>query len=70
MISIILIVTIIGVVTLFSIQNITTVSVSLLHWKFETTLPALVCLAVLLGVVVAQLVRRWSSGWSSDGTKT
>jgi len=57
----ILILAIVGMIAAFSIQNVTTVSVSLLYWRFETTLPALVCVAVLLGVIVEQLVRQWAA---------
>ena len=57
----ILILAIVGSIAVFSVQNVTTVSVSLLYWRFETTLPALVCVAVLLGVIVEQLVRQWSA---------
>ena len=57
----ILILAIVGSIAVFSVQNVTTVSVSLLCWRFETTLPALVCVAVLLGVIVEQLVRQWSA---------
>ena len=49
---------IIGMVTLFSIQNVTPVSVSVLFWQFDTTLPLLFCVAVLLGVIVEQLIRQ------------
>lgn len=54
----ILILAIIGAIAVFSVQNVTTIVVSLLSWRFETTLPVLVCVAVLLGVVVEQLVRK------------
>jgi len=57
----ILILAIVGMIAAFSIQNVTTVSVSLLYWHFDTTLPALVCVAVLLGVIVEQLVRQWTA---------
>jgi len=57
----ILILAIVGMITAFSIQNVTTVSVSLLYWSFETTLPTLVCVAVLLGVILEQLVRQWTA---------
>jgi uncharacterized integral membrane protein len=60
----ILLVVIIGLISLFSVQNSGSVSISLLHWKFDTSLPVLVCVAVLLGVVVEQLVRHWASKWS------
>lgn len=49
---------IVGLIAAFSFQNVTPVSVSLLYWRFEATLPALVCVSVLLGVIVEQLVRQ------------
>lgn len=52
---------IVGLLALFSMQNATAVSVSLLSWRFETTLPVLIIVAVLLGVLVQQLVRQWAS---------
>ena len=65
----ILILTIVGLIAEFSVQNITTVSVSLLYWRFETTLPVIVCLAVLLGVVMEQLVRQWMARQSAKVKK-
>jgi uncharacterized integral membrane protein len=57
----ILILIIVGLMGVFSIQNTTTVSVSFLQWKFETSLTILIFVAVLLGVVVEQLVRQWGA---------
>jgi uncharacterized integral membrane protein len=57
----ILIIIIVGLTGVFSIQNTTTVSVSFLQWKFETSLTILIFVAVLLGVVVEQLVRQWGA---------
>lgn len=53
------ILTIVGLLAIFSVQNVTSVSVSLLHWRFETSLPMLVFVAVLIGVVAEQLIRKW-----------
>ncbi len=69
MIIVILILIIIGTVTLFSIQNITSVTVSLLVWRFETTVPILVSVAMLLGVFVEQLVRQWAARRSAKDKK-
>ena len=66
----ILILTIVGMITAFSIQNVTTVSVSLLYWSLETTLPTLVCVAVLLGVILEQLVRQWTTRRSAKVDKS
>jgi uncharacterized integral membrane protein len=60
---------IIGLLAVFSVQNVTTVSVSLMYWRFEITLPALIFVAVLLGVVVAQLVRQWAPGRNATARK-
>ncbi len=57
----ILILIIVGLMIAFSIQNTTAVSVSLLQWKFDTSLTILIFAAVLLGVVVDQLVRQWGA---------
>jgi len=70
MITGILILAIIGMVTLFSIQNVTTISVSLLIWRFETTLPALIFISVLLGVIVEQLARKWAARRSGKVNKS
>jgi len=66
----ILILAIVGMITAFSIQNVTTVSVSLLYWSLETTLPTLVCVAVLLGVILEQLVRQWTTRRSAKVDKS
>ena len=66
----ILILAIVGMITAFSIQNVTTVSVSLLYWSLETTLPTLVCVAVLLGVILEQLVRQWTKRRSAKVDKS
>jgi len=61
MISGILLLAIMGLVALISFQNVTAVSISLLHWRVETTLPVVIYAAVLAGIVVAQLVRQWAT---------
>lgn len=65
----ILILVIVGMITVFSVQNVTTISVSLMFWRFETTLPALVFVSVLLGVVVEQLARQWAARRSAKVKK-
>ena len=62
MVARILLLAIVGLVALISFQNVTEVSISLLFWRFETTLSAIIFIAVLAGVVVAQLVRQWATG--------
>lgn len=66
----ILILAIIGIVTLISIQNVTAVSLSLLYWRFETTLPVLIFVSVFFGVAVEQLIRRWLAGRNTKGNET
>jgi uncharacterized integral membrane protein len=61
----ILILTIVGLVAVFSIQNAIAVTVSFLQWRFETSLSLLICIAVMVGVVVEQLVRHWGAGRSA-----
>jgi len=66
----ILILSIVGPIVEFSVQNVITVRISLLYWRFDTTLPVIVCVAVLLGVIVEQLVRQWSARRSAKVNKS
>ncbi len=51
MLSIIIALIIIGVVTLFSVQNAAPVAVSFLFWKFESSLAIVIFLSALAGVI-------------------
>lgn len=57
MIRILLLLTIIAMVIVFSAQNETTLTISVLHWKFETSLAIVIFFAVLTGVLVMQLLQ-------------
>ena len=52
MITLIIVLIIISVATVFSIQNAIPVAISLLFWKFEASLAIVLFLAVLAGVVI------------------
>jgi uncharacterized integral membrane protein len=49
---------IVAVIAVFSYQNTLSVTVSLLFWRVETSLAVIAFLAVLAGVVVAQLAHK------------
>lgn len=51
-----------GLIIAFSLQNAGTVTVLFLAWKIEMSLVSLVVVAVLAGIVLTQLLRRWSAG--------
>jgi putative membrane protein len=61
MISLIIVLIIIALVTVFSVQNAIPVTISFLFWKFEASLAIVLFLSVLAGVVtgvsVASLFR-------------
>lgn len=65
MITLIIVLVIIAVVTVFSVQNATPVAISFLFWKFEASLAIVIFLSVLAGVVIgfiaASLFRMKSS---------
>ncbi|MBE0428058.1 MAG: LapA family protein [Nitrospirae bacterium] len=52
MITLIIMVIIIAVVTLFSVQNAIPVAISFFFWKFEASLAIVLFLSVLAGVVI------------------
>lgn len=52
MITLIIVLIIIAVVTVFSIQNAIPVAISFLFWKFEASLAIVIFLSVLTGVVI------------------
>ena len=52
MITLIIVLIIIAVVTVFSIQNAIPVAISFLIWKFEASLAIVLFLSVLAGVVI------------------
>ncbi|MCL4492771.1 MAG: LapA family protein [Nitrospirae bacterium] len=62
MITLIIVFIIIGVVTVFSVQNAIPVVISFLFWKFEASLAIVLFLSVLagvaIGVIAASLFRR------------
>ena len=52
MFTLILILIIIAVVTIFSVQNAMPVAISFLHWRFEASLAIVVFLSVLCGIIL------------------
>jgi len=52
MITLIIVLIIIAVVTVFSVQNAIPVVISFLFWKFEASLAIVLFLSVLAGVVI------------------
>ena len=62
MITLIIVVVIIAMVTIFSVQNAMPVLITFLFWKFEASLAIILFLSVLAGVVLgfiaASLFRR------------
>ena len=52
MITLIIVLIIITVVTVFSVQNAIPVAISFLFWKFEASLAIVLFLSVLAGVVI------------------
>lgn len=65
MITLIIVLIIIAVVTVFSVQNAVPVAISFLFWKFEASLAIVLFLSILAGVVIgviaASLFRMKSS---------
>lgn len=61
MITLIIVLIIITVVTVFSVQNATPVAISFLFWKFEASLAIVLFLSVLagvgIGIIGASLLR-------------
>lgn len=53
---IILILTIIALVTIFSVQNATPVALSFLFWKFEASLAIVIFLCVLSGAITGAII--------------
>jgi uncharacterized integral membrane protein len=53
MITLIIVLIIIAVVTVFSVQNAMPVVISFLFWKFEASLAIVLFFSVLAGVVIA-----------------
>lgn len=49
---------IVAAIAVFSYQNTIPVTVSLLLWRFETSPAVLAFLAVLAGIIIAQLVHK------------
>lgn len=52
MVTLIIVLIIIAVVTVFSVQNAIPVAVSFLYWKFEASLAIVLVLSILAGVVI------------------
>ena len=52
MITLIIVLAIIVVVTVFSVQNAIPVAISFLFWKFEASLAIILFLSVLAGVII------------------
>ena len=77
MITLIIVMIIIAVVTVFSVQNAIPVVISFLFWKFEASLAIVIFLSVLagaaIGLIAASLFRMKSSKKKQnffDGEKT
>jgi len=56
MITIVLLLIIITVVTIFSVQNAAPVAVTFLFWRFEASLAIVVFLSVLAGIVITVII--------------
>lgn len=56
MITIVLLLIIITVVTIFSVQNAAPVAATFLFWRFEASLAIIVFLSVLAGVVITAII--------------
>ncbi len=55
-VSILLLILIIALITIFSVQNAAPVSISFLFWKFEASLAVVIYLLVLLGVLLGVML--------------
>ncbi|MHB8881647.1 MAG: LapA family protein [Thermodesulfovibrionales bacterium] len=56
MIIIVPLLAIIGLVTIFSVQNSSPVAVSFLFWSFEASLAIVIFLSVLSGILIAVVI--------------
>ncbi len=57
--ALVFVVLIVLVLVIFSIQNAAILTVSFFHWRFEASFAVIIFFAVLSGVLVVQLMRRW-----------
>jgi len=53
MITIVLLLAIVALVTIFSVQNASPVAVSFLFWRFDASLAIVIFLSVLSGILIA-----------------
>lgn len=53
MITIVLLLAIVALVTIFSVQNASPVAVSFLVWRFDASLAIVIFLSVLCGILIA-----------------
>ncbi|MEW6409633.1 MAG: LapA family protein [Nitrospirota bacterium] len=56
MFTIVLLLIIITVVTIFSVQNAAPVAISFLFWRFDASLAIVIFLSVLTGVVITAII--------------
>ncbi len=56
MITIVILLTIIATVAVFSIQNATPVAITFLLWRFEASIAIIVFLSILAGIVITAII--------------
>lgn len=56
MLTILIVLFMIALVTVFSVQNASPVTITFIYWKFEASLAIVVFLSALAGVLIAMIV--------------